>query len=1574
MSLNFDPSYPGQYGSFPSGNINFDNLGVYLEPTGPTTADVYILSDVLISDFWLVFKTASIKTLDGFTLDVPGGDPLSFAVITGPPTSADPHHIRFEYTPGFGNWGGPNPVWMKIGEIQFTLEPGITEIALENNVSYGTRAYNNNQQPVVTSYANIASPSNHSFETSWTMPAPEPLAVISQPTGNLTLTSGETVLFEGENSLLANGSRYVDSSPSSLSFLWTFSDGQTSTDPNPVVTFPPGTWGGDTTLTVTGDGGVQNTTHISGQTYTVNPPQDHSLSATAQLNSNGDFEWTITPGTDLHHVHVDIEVNGVTHSDMVYPASPGAVTVHTILRSTLSHLYGSFNWTVAGKDSGHSPLGTPVTGQINISAPAADVTSPVINLTGPNPQPLAYGATWTEPGYTATDDVDGDVTSAVVTMITDPSGNGVSTLDGNLSGTHTVTYTVSDTSGNTATATRTVQVAAADLSLVVNDCSVDSNDVPSVTIAWGANVFSYYFSLTNDADGSEYFGTLNNDTTGDTSPHTSTGSNNLPAGNYSWTIVGTGDAGQNITGNSGSLSLTAPLGFHSVATTADALPWSMANVRWGISTGAVVPTGTYVQVERKQGLNGAWTVISSNQPPESGGLNGSTGTGFHDSGLAPDTTYFYRLIFVDTNGTVGSHSTELEYATIAIPLFATADVNTRGVVHPIIAVTGTGITQWYWTTESVTNPELRTKADWEADANAYRVDNHSGGVTASIMSHLGPGTGNPSGNHLPGAYTVTVCGFWADGVPLTSDMNNTSLTTNTVHVIPYNVYSGLISAGASQTALGSDWVYSLDVGKPNDAYDWHGIRYELTTTSPGLYAGDPAGAWGSSASVNVSGEAEIRQALSPSGPDQWTIHVIPVTDEGDEAAPNNGGYAISGHTPKGVGSIVATVTGNNLSETDNVSFLISPVSGIFSPTNIIRVGDTAPPVSGGIGGWGTEVALSSGSTITVTQNIKTPGMGILYAQACFPDGTAIGAMVSASYTINQSPYTGLSDLKFSRNNDGDLVLEAYGYFPQWRYYLGVLPHSTAQGADMTTDPNGVAITGNVQTPTTLPSTVGIEVETNQRLVVVGLATDGTHLVGKPLIRAIYIPTRTAEEESAVRATAAPDTFDPTNIVVGGIYGKTLDSDGNRTKVTLSGSVEKLAQTIDGWAANGLTSADLTNLLVRPTGSLREFSTISAYVVPATSVAIAVTGTDSNGNNTYENQSVYPKWITNDGSANMGIDFSAEIVADFANVDNSIAALVSATGNGVTDIKTLTLATAGVDLTTTGTGTVAWPIEFVRERLGQVRQKGLISKEDAESFVHGKREVFLTDENGVSVSMGVHKRGDLKDWYPSFDGSLAEDNSWTKQSARDQGAAQISARGAYEASLTRPKIRSAGLVAADDYFKKPPVFTVHVTTRPDTSSPRSLPLSAAGDLTLDRINDRPNHGSTAHNSFTQTATTAGGLLAELASVSTPILSPGVITHALTSDPYQLSVGPIEDTAGRDRDLFMDWYDRSDADVPMEILNRFLEFGNAVTESSLQELYDLEKTGDTTVLGSGRNRTEWKTAIADYSTLIGVSINL
>ena len=78
-----------------------------------------------------------------------------------------------------------------------------------------------------------------------------------------------------------------------------------------------------------------------------------------------------------------------------------------------------------------------------------DKTNPTITLKGNNNQTIYVGSSWKEPGYTANDNCDNDITNKVTI-----SGN----VNTTKTGTYKITYTIQDSSGNKSIAERTIKV------------------------------------------------------------------------------------------------------------------------------------------------------------------------------------------------------------------------------------------------------------------------------------------------------------------------------------------------------------------------------------------------------------------------------------------------------------------------------------------------------------------------------------------------------------------------------------------------------------------------------------------------------------------------------------------------------------------------------------------------------------------------------------------------------------------------------------------------------------------------------------------------------------------------------------------------------------------------------------------------------------------------------------------------------------------------------------------------------------------------------------------------------------
>ena len=88
---------------------------------------------------------------------------------------------------------------------------------------------------------------------------------------------------------------------------------------------------------------------------------------------------------------------------------------------------------------------------IYLGCKKADHTAPVITLTGLNPLIVTLNTPYSEPGFSALDNKDGDISSKVRT-------SWAPAFDQNLAGTYILTYVVNDAAGNLDTAIRTVIV------------------------------------------------------------------------------------------------------------------------------------------------------------------------------------------------------------------------------------------------------------------------------------------------------------------------------------------------------------------------------------------------------------------------------------------------------------------------------------------------------------------------------------------------------------------------------------------------------------------------------------------------------------------------------------------------------------------------------------------------------------------------------------------------------------------------------------------------------------------------------------------------------------------------------------------------------------------------------------------------------------------------------------------------------------------------------------------------------------------------------------------------------------
>jgi hypothetical protein len=179
------------------------------------------------------------------------------------------------------------------------------------------------------------------------------------------------------------------------------------------------------------------------RTWTATDGAGNTASATQTITVTDDSAPTITlNGASLITVecHTSFTDPGATAHDNCdgdFAATPSS----TVDANTLGDYTVIYNAMDASGNAGQ-----PVTRTVHV----VDTTKPVIQLNGANPLVVECHTTFTDPGATASDTCGGNLTSAIVV-----SGS----VNPNVVGDYTLTYNVTDPSGNAAVpVTRTVQV------------------------------------------------------------------------------------------------------------------------------------------------------------------------------------------------------------------------------------------------------------------------------------------------------------------------------------------------------------------------------------------------------------------------------------------------------------------------------------------------------------------------------------------------------------------------------------------------------------------------------------------------------------------------------------------------------------------------------------------------------------------------------------------------------------------------------------------------------------------------------------------------------------------------------------------------------------------------------------------------------------------------------------------------------------------------------------------------------------------------------------------------------------
>ena len=189
-------------------------------------------------------------------------------------------------------------------------------------------------------------------------------------------------------------------------------------------------------ITVTTSGTVEDAVGSYLLTYTATDPSGNTQTATRTVNVVDTTAPTVTVTGD-NPATVEL---GTSYTDPGATATDASGTVTVVTSGTVdTDTVGSYILTYTSTDA--SGNAASKTRTVNV----VDTTAPVITVTGDNPATHEFGTTYTDAGATATD------ASGTITVET----NGEVNAD---VGTYILTYVASDASGNTATATRTVNV------------------------------------------------------------------------------------------------------------------------------------------------------------------------------------------------------------------------------------------------------------------------------------------------------------------------------------------------------------------------------------------------------------------------------------------------------------------------------------------------------------------------------------------------------------------------------------------------------------------------------------------------------------------------------------------------------------------------------------------------------------------------------------------------------------------------------------------------------------------------------------------------------------------------------------------------------------------------------------------------------------------------------------------------------------------------------------------------------------------------------------------------------------
>ena len=178
-------------------------------------------------------------------------------------------------------------------------------------------------------------------------------------------------------------------------------------------------------------------------TYTVTDSSGNSTSVERKII----YKDTIAPVITLTN-GTSISLNkGSDFVDPGYVATDecdGDLTASVTVEGNVDgHTYGTYTLTYRVTDASGN------IGEITRTVKISDLTAPIITLRGEKNTYIKIGTAYTDPGFSASDNMDGDLTAKVTVT---------GSVDTSKMGTNTITYAVTDSFGNTTTVTRSIYV------------------------------------------------------------------------------------------------------------------------------------------------------------------------------------------------------------------------------------------------------------------------------------------------------------------------------------------------------------------------------------------------------------------------------------------------------------------------------------------------------------------------------------------------------------------------------------------------------------------------------------------------------------------------------------------------------------------------------------------------------------------------------------------------------------------------------------------------------------------------------------------------------------------------------------------------------------------------------------------------------------------------------------------------------------------------------------------------------------------------------------------------------------